>query len=96
MPAFKHLFETRLKLGEYQGHPLRKFTFNEKGKKFCFGKDTDLSKETIIELWSAWEQSREDKKPQQKESFASRAMQERGVKVQKVQQAIDSERRPAP
>jgi len=62
LPAFKHLFETRLKLGEYQGHPLRKFTFNEKGKKFCFGKDTDLSKETIIELWSAWEQSREDKR----------------------------------
>jgi len=31
-----------------------------------------------------------------RESFASRAMQERGVKVQKVQQDIDSERRPAP
>ena len=48
LPAFKHLFETRLKLGEYQGHPLRKFTFNDTGKKFCFGKDTDKSKETII------------------------------------------------
>jgi hypothetical protein len=32
LPAFKHLFETRLSLGEYQGHPLRKLTFNEKGK----------------------------------------------------------------
>jgi hypothetical protein len=31
-----------------------------------------------------------------RESFASRAMQERGVRVQKVQQDIDSERRPAP
>jgi len=47
LPAFKHLFETRLGLGEYQGHPLRKFTFNDTGKKFCFG-ETDKSKDTII------------------------------------------------
>ena len=48
LPAFKHLFQTRLGLGEYQGHPLRKFTFNDTGKKSCFGDETDKSKDTII------------------------------------------------
>jgi len=46
LPSFRNLFEKQLRLGEYQGHPLRKFTFSPAGKKFVFGRDTD--EETIV------------------------------------------------
>ena len=48
LPAFKSLFETKLGLGVYQGHPLRKFTFNEAGKFFLFGPNADKEKDTIV------------------------------------------------
>src|SRR6516225_5274115 len=46
LPTFRNLFETILNLGEYQGHPLRKFTFSDYGKAYLFGKKT--TQDTIV------------------------------------------------
>jgi hypothetical protein len=48
LPSFRSLFEKQLRLGEYQGHPVRKFTFSNRGKKFMFGPNTDLGQDTIV------------------------------------------------
>jgi hypothetical protein len=37
LPAFKRLFEKTLALGEYTGHPVRKFVFSESGSRRLFG-----------------------------------------------------------
>lgn len=37
LPEFKRLFVTLLKLGEYTGHPIRRFTLNDDGQKALFG-----------------------------------------------------------
>jgi hypothetical protein len=42
------LFEKQLKLGEYQGHPVRKFTFSEGGSRYLFGENWVPDQETVI------------------------------------------------
>ena len=46
MFGVRNLFETILDLGEYQGHPLRKFTFSDYGKAYLFGRKT--AQDTIV------------------------------------------------
>jgi hypothetical protein len=41
LPEFRRLFETQLKLGTYQGSPVRKFTLSESGEKRLWGAKQD-------------------------------------------------------
>jgi len=46
LPTFLNMFKEKLKLGEYVGNPVRKFTFSRRGSKRLFGKETN--EDTIV------------------------------------------------